>query len=193
MSGDPAKSLAQDAGAVLAASERLYEPREIEQALGRMAGAIHRELADRNPVVLCAMVGGMIPTGLLLPRLAFPLEVDYAHVTRYRGATSGGDLCWLKRPDARIRDRAVLIVDDVLDEGMTLRALVEACRGCGASAVYTAVLVVKAVPRPAGSREPDFAGLQADDRYLFGYGMDYKNYLRNAAGIYAVPAVPMKP
>ncbi len=188
MSGDPAKSLAEEANAVLAAAELLYRPAEIDQALERMAAAIDRELAGRNPVVLCAMLGGLIPTGLLLPRLAFPLEVGYVHVTRYRGQTSGGTLCWLKRPDARIRGRAALIVDDVLDEGMTLHALVEACREAGAHSVHTAVLVVKAVRRVAGAPEADFVGLHADDRYLFGYGMDYKNYLRNAAGIYALPA-----
>jgi len=185
---DPAQSLMEEVGAVLAAAERLFSPAEVEAALGRMAAEIGTELADRDPVVLCAMVGGVIPTGLLLPRLGFPVEVDYLHVTRYRGQTSGGTLSWFRRPDERISGRTVLIVDDVLDEGYTLRAMVEACREAGASAVYSAVLVVKAVPRCAGAPPADFAGLLADDRYLFGYGMDYKNYLRNAAGIYALPA-----
>jgi hypoxanthine phosphoribosyltransferase len=183
---DRAQSMVQEVGAVLAAAERLFGPAEVEAALDRMATEIGTELADRDPVVLCAMVGGVIPTGLLLPRLAFPVEVDYLHVTRYRGQTSGGTLSWFRRPDERISGRTVLIVDDVLDEGYTLRAMVEACRERGASAVYSAVLVVKAVPRSAGSPQADFAGLLADDRYLFGYGMDYKNYLRNAAGIYAL-------
>jgi hypoxanthine phosphoribosyltransferase len=185
---DPAPSVVEEVGAVLAAAERLFSPAEVEAALGRMAAEIGAELADRDPVVLCAMVGGVIPTGLLLPRLGFPLEVDYLHVTRYRGQTSGGTLSWFRRPDERISGRTVLIVDDVLDEGYTLRAMVEACRDRGASAVYSAVLVVKAVQRCAGSPPADFAGLLADNRYLFGYGMDYKNYLRNAAGIYALPA-----
>lgn len=188
MTVDPAPSLVEEVGVVLAAAERLFSPAEVEAALGRMAAEIGTQLADRDPVVLCAMVGGVIPTGLLLPRLAFPVEVDYLHVTRYRGQTSGGTLSWFRRPDERIRGRTVLIVDDVLDEGYTLRAMVEACRERGASAVYSAVLVVKAVPRCAGAPQADFAGLRADDRYLFGYGMDYKNYLRNAAGIYALPA-----
>ena len=152
MTVDPAPSLLlEEVGAVLAAAERLFSPAEVEAALDRMAAEIGTELADRDPVVLCAMVGGIIPTGLLLPRLGFPVEVDYLHVTRYRGHTSGGTLSWFRRPDERISGRTVLIVDDVLDEGYTLRAMVEACREAGASAVYSAVLVVKAVPRCAGS------------------------------------------
>jgi hypoxanthine phosphoribosyltransferase len=182
VSGDAAA----EAAAQWARAERVFTAAEVEAAVARMAGEIAQSLRDRSPMVLCAMVGGLIPTGLLLPRLEFPLELDYLHVTRYRGQTSGGTLSWIRRPEGRIRDRVVLIVDDVLDEGHTLNAMVETSRAAGAAEVYTAVLVVKSVARVPGSAEPDFVGLRADDRYLFGYGMDYKNYLRNADGIYAL-------
>lgn len=172
--------------AVAAAAERLYGPDEIDAAISVMAGEITAQLATTNPVLLGVPVGGMIPLGLLAPRLAFPLEIDYIHATRYCGTTSGGALTWIRQPPALIAERTVLIVDDVLDEGITLRSLVDACHEAGARNVLTAVLVDKAITDRPGLKRADFTALNADNRYLFGYGMDYKGYLRNADGIYAV-------
>lgn len=165
-------------------ADRLYTQSQVEAALDRLAGEITAELSRHNPLLLCCMVGGMIPCGCLLPRLDFPLQLDYIHVTRYQGATEGGALHWLRKPRVSLRDRVVLIVDDILDEGHTLTAIREYCQGEGAK-VYSAVLVDKRHGRKQGA-PADFVGLETGDRYLFGYGMDYKEYLRNAPGIYAV-------
>jgi len=125
----------------------------------------------------------VIVTGLLLPRLQFQLRLDYVHATRYRGTTRGGELHWRYRPSDTIRGEQVLIVDDILDEGVTLEAVVRACEEDGAAGVHTAVLVAK---QRAHRQEADFVGVEVPDRYLFGYGLDYKGYFRNAAGIFAV-------
>ena len=78
-------------------------------------------------------------------------------------------------------------LDDILDEGHTLQAILNAIRAQGAEQVYTAVLLDKQHDRKANSEyKPDFVGLTIPDRYVFGYGMDYKEYWRNAPGIYAV-------
>jgi hypoxanthine phosphoribosyltransferase len=77
------------------------------------------------------------------------------------------------------------VIDDILDEGLTLAAIVARCREEGARRVWTAVLVEKQRAR-AVDFTADFVGLTVPDRYVFGYGMDYKGYLRNARGIYAV-------
>lgn len=165
-------------------AELLHSEREVEQAIDKMAADINRFLGDRNPVLLCAMNGGLVTTGKLLTRLNFPLTVDAVNASRYRNATSGGEIEWLLKPVTPLLDRTVLIVDDILDEGFTLEALVRFCLEQGASSVYTAVLVDKKLERPKPITA-DFVGLEVEDRYLFGYGMDYKGYLRNAAGIFA--------
>lgn len=179
-------SIVQEATRVWQAAEQVFGPQEVEAALVRMARDISAALSQRNPLVLCVMVGGVIPAGLLLPRLAFPLQLDYVHATRYRGTTSGGQLHWIKRPETPLRERVVLVIDDVLDHGATLAAIIEDCHAQGALAVYSAVLVKKRLAPPAPQTSGDFIGLETDDRYLFGCGMDYKTYLRNANGIYAV-------
>lgn len=168
-------------------AECLYDLAQVSSALDQMAAAITPLLKDENPLVLCVMTGALVPLGHLLPRLAFPLVLDYVHATRYRGQTRGSDLHWLVEPRHSLQDRTVLIVDDIMDGGLTLASILDYCQQMGAKKVYSAVLVDKKRKREPGvSFEPDFVGLEAPDRYLFGFGLDYEDQLRNAPGIYAV-------
>ena len=172
---------------VYSKATRIFSKQDIEQALDNMACEISGRLAESNPVFLCAVIGGIVPLGNLLPRLDFPLEVDYIHVTRYRGKTYGHELVWKTTPTIPLKDRIVMIVDDILDGGLTLAAIVEYCQEQEAKEVHTAVLVDKQKPREDGGVEKaDIHGLVVDDRYVFGYGLDYHEYLRNVPGIYAV-------
>ncbi|MCW8959255.1 MAG: hypoxanthine-guanine phosphoribosyltransferase, partial [Gammaproteobacteria bacterium] len=137
------------------------------------------------PLILAVMSGAMIPAGVLLTHLDFPLQIDYIHATRYRGDTAGGEIEWRVAPRFPLKGRCVLVIDDILDEGLTLQAIIDTCRKEGASEVRSAVLVKKRHARNIGI-EADYVGLEVEDRYVFGYGMDYKEYLRNAPGIFAV-------
>jgi hypoxanthine phosphoribosyltransferase len=176
----------QEAADMLATAEQIYSREQVEQALDRLAVEITGRLSGEDPVVLSVLNGALIPTGYLLTRLHFPLRQDYVHASRYQGNTSGADLEWIGQPSTSLKDQTVLIIDDILDEGITLAAIVEACREAGAKAVYSAVLVEKLHDRGAGYKA-DFVGLTVEDRYVFGYGMDYKGYLRNVPAIMAVP------
>ena len=166
-------------------AELLYSAEKVEASLDRMASEIAVRLAGSTPVILCVMVGGLVTCGKLLTRLHFPLQVGYIHVSRYRNQTSGGDIAWLgKKPD-NIAGRNILIVDDVLDQGYTMQAIVNFCHQSEAARVLTSVLLDKTIAREEVI-SPDFTGFRIADRYVFGYGMDYKSFLRNAPGIYAV-------
>lgn len=172
---------------VMDEADCLHPGAEVQACIGRMARQISAELHDRNPVVFCVMNGGLIFAGQLLPQLNFPLEQSYLHATRYRSETRGGDLFWKAKPEVSFRDRDVLILDDIFDEGHTLLAIVDFCQQAGARRVYTAVLLDKQHERKADPAfKADFVGIRCADRYVFGYGMDYKGYWRNAPGIYAV-------
>ena len=172
---------------VMQEADCLYHEPEVEAAIERMAAVINSELAERNPVVFCVMNGGLIFSGKLLPQLNFPPELSYLHATRYRNETSGGELFWKAKPELSFMDRDVLIIDDILDEGHTLGAIIDFCRHAGATAVHTAVLIDKEHDRKARpDLKADYVGLPCIDRFIFGYGMDYKGYWRNAPGIYAV-------
>lgn len=171
---------------IQAEADLIYSSAEVEAAIEKMAKDITLVLADKNPIVLCLMIGGVVPTGKLLPLLNFPLQVEYVHATRYQGETNGGALHWIRKPSLSLQDRHVLIVDDILDEGRTLAAMIEECKSNLAKTVQTAVLADKQLDRERCFKQADFTGLTVPNRYVFGYGMDYKEYLRNAPGIYAV-------
>lgn len=160
---------------------------DVQAAYARMARDITQRLQDANPIIYAVMNGGLIPAGQLLPRLDFPLETAYLHATRYGLATRGSRLDWRVRPSMNPAGRTVLVIDDILDEGHTLAAICEELRASGAVDVVTTVLVHKCHDRKAvpGMRA-DFSGLDIADRFLFGGGMDYRGYWRNANGIYAV-------
>ena len=180
------RDLYLEAQQVLAEAEMLYTAADVEKALERMAVEITASLAGKNPLILCMMTGAIVPAGILLPRLDFPLELDYVHVSRYRGDTSGSHIQWLRKPEISLRNRTVLLVDDILDEGITLTATIEECNKLNAAKIHTAVLADKQLNRSRVLKQADFTALTVPDRYVFGYGMDYKGYLRNAPGIYAV-------
>lgn len=171
---------------VQARSTCLFDEAQVEAALDSMAGSISAEMAEKNPLLICVMHGGMIVSGKLATRLHFPLQLDYLHATRYRGQTSGQDLEWKVFPSVSLKDRAVLLLDDIFDVGTTLKLIKEYCKKQGCASVQTAVLLDKQHDRKEPGVNVDFVGLKVSDQYLFGYGMDYKNYLRNAPGIYAI-------
>ena len=165
----------------------LYSFSEINAALDRMAAEITTKLRSQNLLILCVMTGALITTGHLVTRLHFPLEIDYIHVTRYRGSIRGGDLHWLVEPRHSLKERTILIIDDIMDGGLTLSALLDYCKQAKAKDIYSAVLVSKNRKREPGVNfEPDFVGVTTEDKYLFGFGLDYEEYLRNVPGIYAV-------
>lgn len=167
-----------------ASADCLYTESEVELAIDQMAQEINQSLHDKNPVVLCVMNGGVVISGKLLTRFTFPLTFDAINASRYLNETVGSDIQWIQKPRTDLSGRTVLIIDDILDHGITLEAIIEYCDEQGAESIYTAVLVDKklTIKKPVTA---DFIGIEVEDRYLFGYGMDYKGYLRNAAGIFA--------
>jgi hypoxanthine phosphoribosyltransferase len=181
-------SLTEEARRVAAEADCLYAEAEVDAAIERMADAITARLADSNPVVVSVLNGGILPAAKLVLKLRFPLEIDSLKAGRYQGETRGNEMRWIHRPAISLEGRTVLIVDDILDEGITLAEIRRWCLAQGAAAVYTAVLVNKRLGREKPCT-PDFVGLEAENRYLFGYGMDYKGYLRNWPGIYACKTV----
>ena len=175
-----------DAAAALRSARRLYSAREIDRAIKRMAVDIAPRLAGKDPVVLAVMHGGVFAAVELCRHFKFAYEFDYVHVTRYRGGTAGGDVEWRVRPSARLAGRTVLVVDDILDRGHTLAALTAELRRVGVAEQLTAVLVEKRLAARERRPRVDFAGVEIDDVYAFGCGMDYRGQWRGLRALYAL-------
>lgn len=177
---------AEQAREIMHSADLLRSAAEVNAALDNMAKAITARFDGRDPLVLVVMNGALIPAAQLLIRLPFPFQIGYLHATRYRGATEGGQLHWIARPSVAVDNRIVLVVDDIFDEGWTLKAIIDELRQSSAREVYSAVLVNKVHDRKVPGLQVDFIGLDVEDRYVFGCGMDYNEYLRNLPGIYAL-------
>lgn len=176
-----------DVNEIKSRGKLLHSKAEVEAAIQQVADDMKLVLADKTPLFLVVMNGAVIFAGQLATHLEFPVQYDYIHATRYRGEIEGSELQWIAKPRAEIKGRTVVIIEDILDSGLTLAACVKYCEQEGAEKVYTAALIDKAHPRADGGiTETDFTGLKVEDKFLFGYGLDYKEFLRNEPGIYAV-------
>ena len=170
---------------ILASAEILFSAEEVSKAVSCVAQEITEKLGDTTPLLLCVMTGGVPFAADLMSQLDFPLEFDYLHVTRYGQETAGGALSWRSAPWTSVKDRTVIVLDDILDEGVTLAAIVDRVTELGAKACYTAV----ATDKQNGKQKPlkaDFVALSVPDRFLFGYGMDVRGMWRNLPAIYAM-------
>jgi hypoxanthine phosphoribosyltransferase len=176
------KQAAQD---TLANSEIIFSEQQVQTAVARMAHEINHAMAEMHPLVLSVMGGAVVFTGQLLPLLTFPLDFDYVHVSRYGNKQQGGELKWKVAPQENVRGRVVLVVDDILDEGETLHAVMQRVMELGATEFYSAIFADKLNNKTKPIRA-DFVGLQVPDRFVFGYGMDVHGAWRNLPAIHAV-------
>jgi hypoxanthine phosphoribosyltransferase len=165
-------------------SEIIFSEQQVQAAVSSIGKEVTAVLAELHPLVLSVMGGAVVFTGQLLPLLNFPLDFDYVHVSRYGNKLQGSELKWKVAPHENVRDRVVLVVDDILDEGETLHAVKKRVMELGASKFYSAIFADKL----NGKTKPikaDFVGLQVPDRFVFGYGMDIHGAWRNLPAIYA--------
>ncbi|MDR1076555.1 MAG: hypoxanthine-guanine phosphoribosyltransferase [Xanthomonadaceae bacterium] len=182
---------------VMKTADLLVERPVIDQAIARMAGEIAKDHAvdedgggqADSPVFLTVMHGALPFAGQLsleLGACGLDLQFDYLHATRYRGQIRGSDLIWKHRPATPLAGRRVLLIDDILDEGHTLREVRQWCLEQGAVDARIAALVVKQHDRCCPGLKADYVGVTVPDRYVFGFGMDYHEQGRNLPHIYAL-------
>ncbi len=175
----------EEAKKIFGTAEQIFSADVVSQTVKRMAIDITTLLSNQYPLVLSIMGGAVVFTGQLLPLLEFPLNFDYLHVSRYDNKTHGGKINWTVLPRENVQNRVVLVLDDILDEGITLAAIRERVMNQGAAAFYSAVFADKDIGRTKPIRA-DFVGLVVPDRYVFGFGMDVRGVWRNLPAIYAI-------
>ena len=170
----------------LARADLIHDTPALDAAITRVAAELDVMLAGERAVFLTVMHGGMLFAAKLALAMRTDMEFDYVHATRYRGATTGSELHWMRQPAATLAGRTVVLADDILDEGHTLKAIRDFCRDRGARRVLLAVLCQKHHGRCADGITADACGVAVPDRYVFGYGMDFHEQGRNLPAIYAI-------
>jgi len=176
----------RDPRELLRRSTVLATREEVLAAIDRMAAEINECYGDRPIVLLVVMTGAVMPAAWLASRLSMPLRMDFVHATRYQGGTEGGAIRFRVPPRLDLRGEDVLVVEDIFDVGLTLQAIERYCREQGARSVRSAVLVRKIHDRATTGEEPAFIGLDVEDRYIFGCGMDAYEHWRHLDEIRAL-------
>ena len=159
-------------GGVLLSANRLR--RRVAQ-LGR---AISAEQGGRELVILALLSGSVLFLADLIRQLDLPLQIDFLGVSSYRNGTEEGDLEFTGGLKLDLRGRDVLVVDDILDSGQTLAAVIERLQTCRPHRLRTCVLLDK----PSGRRrrvEADYVGFRVPDYFVVGYGLDHAERYRN--------------
>ena len=170
----------------LTRSSVVFEREHLLAEIARMGREIDQALDGQDALFLTVMNGALVFAGHLAIAVSAALQFDYVHATRYHSGTEGQKLKWLSRPQVDMQGRTVILADDILDEGHTLKAVRDACLEAGAARVLVAALCVRRHGRCCEGIAADFVGVEVPDEYVFGFGMDYHEQGRNLPHIYAL-------
>lgn len=176
---------AQTAEYWLQHSDLVFNAQQVHAAIDVMAQQINQRLQGSSAILMCVMQGGSYISGQLMARISVPARLDYIHLSRYNNGTTGSSIVWSKLPALDLSGQTVLLMDDILDEGITIAEAKQKCLSLGAKAVLIAVLTDKS----NGQQKPveaDFVGLTVPNRYVFGCGMDVYGWWRNLPEIRAL-------
>jgi hypoxanthine phosphoribosyltransferase len=171
---------------ILKQSSLVADRRQVQEAVRRMADAVNEHYGDQTIILLVVMTGAIMPAAWLAEHLKMPLEMDFVHATRYSGQTHGGEIEFRVPPRLNLEGQHVLVVDDIYDIGLTLQMIERYVEGRGAASVHSAVLVRKLHDRPTTGELPAFIGMEVEDKYVFGCGMDAYEHWRQLPEIRAL-------
>ncbi len=152
---------------------------QIQQRLDALAAEIQRDYADKDLTLVAVLSGSVMFIADLLRRLSLPLRLDYLGVSSYHGETqTSGTLTLTKDLQLDVRGHDVLIVDDVLDSGLTLARIRELVQRLEPRSLKSCVLLEKNVPHH-GNFQADYVGFRIPNHFIVGYGLDYRERYRN--------------
>ena len=170
---------------LISESSLIYSNKKINQAISQIADNCNLILRDEEVTTLPVMNGALIFSGQLIPRLNFNCVLDYIHTSRYSNNKGQPTVNWTYKPKKDlIKDKIVLVIDDILDEGLTLNDIKKNLIAMGAKQVLIAVLFDKKIDKIKPIKA-DFSGLEVPDSYVYGFGLDFKGIGRNIPHLYA--------
>lgn len=157
----------------------VYTKEEIHREVARMGAAISRDYAGRNPLLISVLKGAFVFMADLVREITIPCELDFMAVSSYgSGTESSGRVRILKDLDTNIEGRHVIIVEDVLDSGVTLSKLITMLQSRGAASLAVCAMFDKPARRRA-QVDVAYRGLTIPDAFVVGYGLDYAEKYRN--------------
>lgn len=159
--------------------EVLVTKEDVEKRISEMADEINRAYAGKSLHLVCVLKGGAFFMCELAKHLNMPVSLDFMSVSSYGSATkSSGVVKIVKDLDELIKDKDVLVVEDIVDSGRTLSYLMEMLRDRGPKSLHLCTLLDKPERRVV-EVNVDYTGFQIPDKFVVGYGLDYDQHYRN--------------
>ncbi|MFC2670989.1 hypoxanthine phosphoribosyltransferase [Lancefieldella parvula] len=160
--------------------EILLEKQDIEDIVKRVGAEITRDYADKNPLVIAVLRGAVVFMADIMRAIECPLSIDFMAVSSYGdGVKSSGVVRIVKDLDTKIEGRHVIIVEDVLDSGLTLSYLVRMLKSRNPASIEIAAFLVKDIEGKRPAIDPRYVGTHVPDKFVVGYGLDYAERYRN--------------
>lgn len=157
----------------------LYTEEQIQEKIKELGEVLTREYEGRNPLVICVLKGAFIFMADLVKQLKIPLEIDFMAISSYGQSTkSSGVVKIIKDLDTSVEGRDVLIIEDIIDSGLTLTYLIDVLERRNSLTVTVVTLFDKPESRAAGV-EAEYTGFNLPDSFVVGYGLDYAEKYRN--------------
>lgn len=160
--------------------EILLEKQDIKDIVKRVGAEITRDYADKNPLVIAVLRGAVVFMADIMRAIECPLSIDFMAVSSYGdGVKSSGVVRIVKDLDTKIEGRHVIIVEDVLDSGLTLSYLVRMLKSRSPASIEIAAFLVKDIEGKRPAVDPRYVGTHVPDKFVVGYGLDYAERYRN--------------
>jgi hypoxanthine phosphoribosyltransferase len=159
--------------------------KEIQEQVIRVANEINRDLEGKNPLFLSVLNGSFMFTADLMKHITIPCEISFVKLASYQGVSSTGVIKEVIGVNEDLTDRTIVIVEDIVDTGLTMQRLIETLGTRAPKEIRIATLLVK-----PGKLKVDldikYAAFKIPNDFIVGYGLDYDGYGRNYPEIYTV-------
>lgn len=160
--------------------EILLSEQDIKDIVKKVGAEITRDYADKNPLVIAVLRGAVVFMADIMRAIECPLSIDFMAVSSYGdGVKSSGVVRIVKDLDTKIEGRHVIIVEDVLDSGLTLSYLVRMLKSRNPASIEIAAFLVKDIEGKRPAIDPRYVGTHVPDKFVVGYGLDYAERYRN--------------
>ena len=163
----------------------LIEPETINARVSELGTQINRDYKDLNPLFVAVLNGSFIFAADLFRHMETPAEISFIKFSSYRKTQSSGSVSKLIGFPEEVRDRHIVIVEDIVDTGLTMSEILNELSSLQPRSVEIATLLLK----PSALQEEieiKYIGFEIDNRFVVGYGLDYDGYGRNLSGLYEI-------
>ena len=151
----------------------------LDERIAEIAKQISREYVDKNPVMICLLKGSVSYFAHLCENIHIPLEYEFLRASSYHGATTTGEVKLLHVPTIPLKNRHVIIVEDIIDTGLTLAAIQKVIQDMEPLSLEITTLLDKPSRRVEHSIVPKYVGFTIPDEFVVGFGLDYNEQYRN--------------